>query len=149
MVMDETFLRVMLAAQIKFGNETSRLLPFALMLTEEVILATWVLKVFNRLLLSISRTETVPKLMPSRVLKKVLEIVTLVALLTVDGKVSADNAGRATQLMVWTDSKAVMERVERRVRFCNVKACPIEPIVVLPRLVRPPAFSQIKEPVTC
>jgi len=48
--MDETFLKVMLAAQIKFGNETSRALPFELMLTEEVTLETWVLKVFNRLL---------------------------------------------------------------------------------------------------
>lgn len=147
--MDETFRRVMLAAQIKLGNETSRALPFELMLTEEVTLATWVLKVFNRLLLSIWRTETVSKLIPSRVLKKVLETVTLVALLTVAGKVRADKAGRACHAIVSTDSKALMESVERRVKLFNVKAPPIEPMVVLPKLVRPPAFSQVTEPVTC
>lgn len=147
--MDETFLKVMLAAQIKFGNETSRSLPFEFMLTDWVTLAIWVLKVFNRLLLSIWRTETVSKLIPSRVLKKVLEMVTLVALLTVPGKVSCDKAGRACHAMVWTDSSALMERVERRVRLVNVKAPPIEPMVVLPKLVRPPLFSHLTPPVTC
>lgn len=149
MLMLETFLRVMLAAQIKLGNETSNELPLELMLTADVMLATWVLKVLRRLLLSICRVATVPKLIPSRVLKKVLEMVTLVALLTVDAKVRPGRAGRAVQSIVLTEVKAAMLRVERRVRLVNVKAPPIEPIVVLPKLVKPPAFSQVKSPVIC
>jgi hypothetical protein len=70
-------------------------------------------------------------------------------LLTVAGKVSCDKAGRACHAMVLTDSRAPMERVERRVRLVNVKEPPIEPMVVLPKLVRPPAFSQVMLPVTC
>jgi len=149
MLMEETFLKVMLAAQIKLGNETSRLLPLELMLTADVMLATWVLKVFKRLLLSICRVATVPKLIPSRVLKKVLEMVTLVAELTVAGKVSEERAGRAVHAMVLTEVKSLMERVERRVRLFNVKVPPMEPIDVLPKLVKPPAFSQVKSPVIC
>jgi len=149
MVIEETFLKVMLAAQIKLGNETSRELPLELMLTADVTLETWVLKVFRRLLLSICRVATVSKLIPSRVLKNVLEIVTLVALLTVDGKVSEERAGRAVQAMVLTEVKSLMERVERRVKLLSVKVPPMEPIDVLPKLVRPPAFSQVKSPVIC
>lgn len=149
MVTDETFLKVMVVAQIKFGNETSRALPFELMSMEFVTLATWVLKVFNRLLLSICKVATVFKLIPSRVLKKVLEMVTLVALLTTDGKASWDKAGRAVHAMVLADSNAPMERVERRVRLVNLKEPPIEPIVVLPKVTKPLLFSQMRSPVTC
>jgi len=39
MLMVEMFLKVMLAAQIKLGKETSRLLPLELMLTADVTLA--------------------------------------------------------------------------------------------------------------
>lgn len=147
--MDETFRKVMLAAQIKLGNETSRELPLELMLTADVTFAIWVLNVFKRLLLSICRVETVSKLIPSRVLKNVLEMVTLVAWLTVAGKVSWERAGRAVQAMVLTEVKSLIDRVERRVKLLSVKAPPMEPIDVLPRLVRPPAFSQVKSPVIC
>lgn len=78
----------MLAAQIKLGKLTSKLLPLALMLTDEVILAIWVLKVFSLLLLSIWRVWTVSMLIPSSVLKKVFEMVMLLALVTVAGKVN-------------------------------------------------------------
>lgn len=100
-------------------------------------------------MLSIWRTDTVSKLIPLRELKKVLEIVTLDALLTTAGNVSADKAGSDTQSIVATDSKALMERVESRVRLLRVKSFPMDPIVVLPKLVKPPAFSQTKEPVIC
>jgi hypothetical protein len=76
-------------------------------------------------------------------------MVTLVALLTVDGKVSEERAGRAVQAMVLTEVKSLMERVERRVKLLSVKVPPMEPIDVLPKLVRPPAFSQVKSPVIC
>lgn len=89
------------------------------------------------------------KLIPSRVLKKVFEMVTLIAELMVDGKVSEDRAGRAVQAMVFTEVKSLIVRVERSVRLFNMRAPPIEPIDVLPKLVRPPAFSQVKSPVIC
>lgn len=89
------------------------------------------------------------RLIPSRVLRKVLEMVTLVALLTTDGKVSWDKAGRACHAIVLADSNALIERVERSVRLVNLKEPPIEPMVVLPKVTRLPLFSQIRSPVTC
>jgi len=92
MLIVETFRKTMLAAQIRLGKLTSRLLPLALIKTDEVMLAIWVLKVFSRLLLSIARAATVSRLIPSRVLKNVLLIVTLFALETVEGNVSESRA---------------------------------------------------------
>jgi hypothetical protein len=143
----ETFRKVMFAAQIKLGKLTSKLLPLELMLTEEVMLAIWVLKVFSLLLLSISSVATLSKLIPSRVLKNVLEMVTLVAFLM--AAESCGRAGRAVQAMVLTDASDGIERVERRVRLFIVKAPPIAFRVVDPRLVRPPALLQVKSPVIC
>lgn len=149
MVTLETFRRVMLAAQIKLGKLTAKASPLALMLMAEVTLAIWVLKVFSLLLLSICMRETVSTLIPSRVLRKVFETVMLLAELTVAGKVNKSRAGRAVHAIVPTLVKSVMERVERRVKLLRVKAPPIVPMVVLPKLVSPPAFSQIRSPVTC
>lgn len=62
----EIFRRVMLAAQIKLGKLTARELPLALMLTADLTVETWVLKVFIWLLLSICIRVTVSTLIPSR-----------------------------------------------------------------------------------
>jgi len=48
-----------------------------------------------------------------------------------------------------TDCKSVMAKVDKRVKLLRLKVPPIEPRVVLPRLVRPPAFWQIRSPVIC
>lgn len=149
MLMEETFRRVMLAAQTRLGKETSKSLPLESMLSDEVMFATWVLKVFRRLLLLMFNVPTVIKLIPSRVLKKVLVITTLVALEIVAGKVREDRAGSADQLMLSTDWSSLIVRVDSRVKLNNWKDLPMEPIEVLPRLVNWPAFSQIKLPVIC
>jgi len=145
----ETFLKVMLEAQIKLGKLTTKSLPLALIRRDDVILATWVLNVFRRLLLSISKVATVSRLIPSSVPKKVLLIVTLCALETVAGNVSEDKAGRAVHEIVLAAVKDVNWRVDRRVRLLSVKLPPIELIDELVKLVRRPAFSQITSPVTC
>jgi len=139
----------MLAAQIKLGKLTSKLLPLALMLTDEVTLAICVLKVFSLLLLSICRVWTVSMLIPSRVLRKVLEMVMLVALVMVEGKVNCERAGRAVQTIVPTLVKSDMESVDRSVKLLRLNAPVIVPIVVLPKLVSPPALAQITSPLIC
>lgn len=107
------------------------------------------LKVLSRLLLLIPRVCTVSKFIPSKVLRKVFEIRTLFAFVTVAGKFNWDRAGRASQLIVFTDFNEPIARVERRVKFFNVNDPLIEFIVVDPRLVKPPAFSHIKFPFNC
>ncbi len=82
-------------------------------------------------------------------LKKVLEIVTLVALETVAGKVSSDRAGRAVHAMVPTVCRSENDSVESRVKLFMVKEPVIVPIEILDKLVSPPAFSQIKSPLIC
>lgn len=142
-------LKVMSAAQIKLGRLTSNCWPLAKIMSEEVILATWVLKVFKRLLLSIWIVATVSKLMPSRDDRKVLETMTLFAELTTAGKVSEESAGKATQSMEPTEVKAFIPRVEIKVKPFNPKVPPMEPIVVLLNSVRVVALLQIRSPVIC
>lgn len=143
------FRTVRFAAQIKLGKLTSNPFPLALMVAEEVMLATCVLKVFRRLLLSIWRVWTVFRLMPSRVLKKVLETVTLLALDTVAGKVNCERAGRAVQEIVLTEVNELNRRVERTVKLFKKKVPPIEPMFKAVKPVRNPAFSTWISPVTC
>jgi len=87
----------MLLAQIRLGKLISNNRPLEAMLTLVVMLATCVLKVLRRLLLLMSNNSTVIKLMPSRVLKKVLVMVTCFAWETNEGKVSCDKAGSESQ----------------------------------------------------
>jgi hypothetical protein len=137
------FRSVRFAAQIKLGKLTSNAFPLALMVAEEVMLATCVLKVFRRLLLSIWRVWTVFKLIPSRVLKKVLETVTLLALDTVAGKVNCDRAGKAVQEIVLTEVKELNRRVERTVKLFNKKVPPIVPMFRAVKPVRNPAIPNL------
>jgi hypothetical protein len=83
------------------------------------------------------------------VLKNVLLIVTLLALEIVDGKVSCERAGRATQEMLPTDSKLVMDRVDKRVKPFRPNVPPIEPRELLLRLVMFEAPSEVRSPVIC
>jgi len=76
MLTDDTLRRVKLAAQMRLGKETSNDFPLESMLIEEDTFATCVLNSFNRLLLLMFRMAAVAKLIPSRVLKKVLVIKT-------------------------------------------------------------------------
>lgn len=74
MLIEEIVLSVMLAAQMRLGKATCRSFPLESMLSEEVMLETCVLNCVNLLLLLISRLMTVSKLIPSRLLRKVLVI---------------------------------------------------------------------------
>jgi len=91
----------------------------------------------------------VAKLIPSSVLKKVLLITTLAAFEMVLVKENSDSAGRAMKLMLVTAVKSLNPRVDRVVRFCRLNVPPIEPMEVLPKLTRLPAFKQSKSPVIC
>jgi len=42
-----------------------------------------------------------------------------------------------------------MARVDRTVKLFKVKSFVIVPMVVLPKLVKPPAFWQMKRPLIC
>ena len=103
MLRDETFRRVMLAAQTRLGKATSKSFPLESIFSEEVMFATWVLNVFSLLLLLMSKELTVIKLIPSRVLKKVLVIKTMLALEITEGKVREDSAGREFHEMLLAD----------------------------------------------
>jgi len=48
-----------------------------------------------------------------------------------------------------TDCKSDIARVDRRVRLFKKNVPPMDPRLVLPRLVSPPALSQDKSPVIC
>lgn len=89
------------------------------------------------------------KLIPSRVLRKVLVIKTSVASEMVAGMVRDDRAGKEFHEMFLTDCRSVIDRVDRSVRLNKSMAAPIEPIEELPRLVNWPALWQIKLPVIC
>ena len=117
MLMDETFRRVRLAAQMRFGKETSNDCPFELMSITEVTFETWVLNSFRRLLLSIFRVEAVSMLMPSRLLRKVLEILMNSAEDMTAGNVKLDNAGREIHEMLVTLESEVKENVDNTVRL--------------------------------
>jgi len=99
----ETFRRVILAAQTRLGKATSKSFPLESILSEEVMFATWVLNVFNRLLLLMSKEVTVFRLIPSRVLRKVLVIKTMLALEMIAGRVREDRAGKEFHEMLLAD----------------------------------------------
>jgi hypothetical protein len=100
-------------------------------------------------LLLMFNVPTVAKLIPSRVLKKVLVMSTLSAIVTGPEKVSWGRAGSAVHEIEPTVVKSVNARVERRVRLFSRNCSPMVPIEELPRLVNWPAFSQIRLPVIC
>lgn len=92
-----------MATQTRLGKATSKSFPLESMLSEEVMFATWVLNVFNRLLLLMSKELTVFKLIPSRVLRNVLVTKTMLALEITAGKVREDRAGREFHEMLLAD----------------------------------------------
>jgi hypothetical protein len=98
--------------------------------------------------LLILRTLAVAKLIPSRVLKKVLVMVTVEALVMIAGNVNDDKAGRALQLMVVADFKTVKDKVDNKVKLLSVKSAPMEVIEALDKLVKPPAFWTETAPAT-
>lgn len=149
MLTDETFRRVRLAAQMRFGKATSNNFPLELMSITEVTFETCVLNSFNRLLLSMFRVAAVSMLIPSRVLKKVFEIVMYLALEMTAGSVRLERAGREIHEMLLTDERSVKEKVDKTVKLNRSRDLPTEPKVVLPRLVKPPASWQIRLPVIC
>jgi len=145
----ETFRSVRLAAQIRFGKETSNSFPLELISIKEVTFETCVLNSFNRLLLSIFSVAAVSMLMPSRVLKKVLEIVMYLAVEMTAGSVKLDRAGREIHEMLLTDVRSLKEKVDKTVKLYKSRDLPTEPKVELLRVVKPPASWQIKLPVIC
>lgn len=97
----------------------------------------------------ISRSPTVIKLMPLRVLKKVLVIVTLTASEMDKGNVSADRAGSAVQLMVPTLVNLSNWSVDNKVKLNRVKEpldVAMDAIEALEREVNWPALLTIKLP---
>jgi len=84
----------MLAAQMRFGNETCSNFPLESMLIEEVTFAIWVLNSFNRLLLLMFRVAQVLMLRPSRLLRNVFVTKTSWAVEMTAGNVRVDRAGR-------------------------------------------------------
>jgi len=143
----ETLRTVILRAEVSFGKVKLRLRPLALIVMPPVEFANWV-SIFRRApLFVISMLPTVIKLIPSRVLKKVLVMVTLFAFEMNEGKVSCDRAGRDDQLMVPTAVRSVNERVDNRVKLNMLKVPPIAPIELLVKEVKPPALLTIRSPV--
>lgn len=67
----------------------------------------------------------------------------------VAGNVRLERVGREFQEMFWTASRAPNEKVDNSVRLNRSIALPIEPKVLLPRLIRLPASWQIRLPVIC
>lgn len=70
------------------------------------------------------------------------------AVVTTAVKERAEMAGSALHLMLPTDFNAAMFRVDKRVKLVSANSPPIEVIVVLPKLVKAPAFSDEKPPST-
>lgn len=103
MVILDTFLRVMLAAQMRLGKDKSNNFPLESMLMEELTFTTFVLNSVNRLLLLMFRTAAVSMSMPSRLLRNVLVIKTYFAVEMTAGKVRLPRTGRETQEMLLTD----------------------------------------------
>jgi len=100
--------------------------------------------------LSICRVWTVFILITSRVLRKVLEIVMLVALVIMEEKDNWGNGGQSSPGNYANAGKVgYRHRGERSVKLLRLNAPVIDSMVVLPRLVSPPALAQIKLPLIC
>lgn len=122
---DATSLKVKLPAQIKLGKVTANPLPLAAIVQELVMFPTWVLNAVRWGLLSICRVATVFKLIPLRVFKKVLLMVTLCALETVEPKLRPDKFGRPTKEIAFTAVNRPNWRLDRRVRSVKLNVPPI------------------------
>jgi len=81
-----------------------------------------------------------------RVVRKLFVIKTVLALVITAGKVKVDNADRALNLMFLAAVNSSKLRVDIRVKLVRVKSVLIVWIVVLPKLVSSPAFSQTRLP---
>lgn len=145
----EMLRKVMLPPVDKLGNSTAKFFPFASMLRRPVMLATWVLKVVRRLLLLMSMLAAVSKLIPSKVLKKVLVMRTLVAFLMKEGKVNSCKTGSPENSIDPTSVRSVKERVERTVNSSRWKIPPIDVMLEDDKLVNWVALLTMKSPVTC
>lgn len=144
----ETLAIVMLAIQIRFGRLTFRKRPLAWMLRMLLRLPSWLVNSVKRLLLLMFRVCTVRRSIPSKVLRKVSLISTVLAVVTpTSPKLSWPRAGSDLQPMLPTLFKAWNPRLDRRVRLVNVKAPSMDVRDVLWRLVIAPLFSQIRSPV--
>ena len=93
-----------------------------------------------------SSTDTLARLIPLRVVRKLFVIKTVLALVITAGKVKVDNADRALNLMFLAAVNSSKLRVDIRVKLVRVKSVLIVWIVVLPKLVSSPAFSQTRLP---
>ncbi len=111
------------------------------------MLPIWVVNSVRRLLLLIFKTWTVFKLMPVRVLKKVLVIKTLFAFLTPVVNESPVRAGRAVHAISPVSTNSGMVREVRRVKFVRVKDPVILVMVLLPKLTKLPASAEITLPL--
>ena len=129
MLREDTFRRVRLAAQMRLGKETSNNFPLELMSITEVTFETCVLNSFNRLLLSMFRVLAVSMLIPSRLLKKVLEMVMKSADEMTAGNVREDRAGNEIHEMLLTASSWLKLKVDKTVRLNRSRALPTEPNV--------------------
>jgi len=94
-----------------------------------------------------SSTDTLARLIPLRVVRKLFVIKTVLALVITAGKVKVDNADRALNLMFLAAVNSSKLRVDIRVKLVRVKSVLIVWIVVLPKLVSSPAFSQTRLPM--
>jgi len=127
----ETFRKVALLAQMRLGRSTSRDSELAEKLRLSVTLASCVVNWVRRLLLLISKTPTVTKLIPTRLFMKVLVMITLPAIVTKAGKVGEDRTGRVSQWRPPTVVNSVNWTVESWVRLFRSIVPLMEPIELL------------------
>lgn len=94
-----------------------------------------------------SNTSTVSRLIPLRVLRKVLPITTLSAFVTLASNLRVSKAWSAIHEISLTSVRVVKLRTERRVKLVKVKDFPMVVMLSLPKVRRSPASSAIKFPV--
>jgi len=139
---DETFLKVALSANSKLGKLTIKPSPLAATLRPAVTFTTSVVKLRRRRLLLTSNNPTLFKLIPSRLVKKVLVMVILPAFVKKAGNVNVDRALRPAQYTVPTSVKLVKDKVDMRVKSFNVHCAPLaKEILAIELLVRPVMFT--------
>jgi len=149
MLTDDTFRRVMLAAQTKLGNSTVRDFPLLETSMLVVTLAIWVLNVVRRVLSLISITSAVFKLIPSREFRKVFSIVSEEQVLISFAKLKLERAGRVWKKMVVAEVRELNWRLERVVKSIKLNSLPMLLMVVLVRPVRRLTLLAVNEPVIC
>lgn len=92
---------------------------------------------------------TLFRLIPVKSARKVLLMVRLLAFDRGPWKLRDGSCGRETQLMTLAVVNAPKDSVDRVVRLNKSKLPPIELMVELPNVIRPPALWQVRLPRIC